>query len=92
MLTLAIILSDVTSLLGPQKDCLATLNKALTDMTQGDNWSFTVICLASLSFHFEYALNFVVVGYLNAVAFSVADVARRVFVIIIVTTSNTNLI
>jgi hypothetical protein len=84
LLTLVVILSGVTALIAPKKDSLGTLSKAFTDMTSGvDSWPFLVVCLASLSFHFEYALSFVLVGYLNSVAFSVCDVSRRVFVIII---------
>lgn len=49
---------------------------------EGDYWPVLLIVVAALSYHIEYTLNFVFVGYVSSVAFSVCDIARRVFIIV----------
>lgn len=50
-------------------------------MQQGDYWPVALIGIASLAYYLEYALNFIFVGYVNSVTFSVSDIARRVAII-----------
>jgi hypothetical protein len=81
ILTLPLLLSPLFGFYENQS--LDILQKAYSDLYAGTSWPATVIILGALAYHFEYALNFVVVGKLNSVTFSVGDIARRIVIIII---------
>jgi hypothetical protein len=47
------------------------------------NWRLLLlILLAALAYHIEYSLNFIFVGFVSPVAFSVCDIARRLGIIV----------
>lgn len=48
-----------------------------------DKWPLTLTIIASLAYYIEYLLNFVFVGYVNNVTFSVCDITRRISIIVI---------
>ena len=50
--------------------------------SQGDYWPLFLVVAAALAYHIEYAFNFVFLGYVSSVAFSVCDIARRVGIIV----------
>jgi len=61
-----------------------TINKILdvhSSLQQGDIWPTALIVIASFAYYVEYVLNFIFVGYVNPVTFSVSDIARRVAII-----------
>lgn len=47
----------------------------------GDSWPLLLTLIAALAYHIEYVLNFVFVGYVSSVTFSVSDIARRIAII-----------
>jgi solute carrier family 35, member E1 len=61
---------------------LEKLAQATAAGMQGDYWPITLVAAASLAYHIEYALNFMYVGFVSSVAFSVSDIARRVAIIV----------
>jgi hypothetical protein len=65
---------------------LTSLNKLMgtyTALQGGDSWPLTLTAIASLAYHIEYVLNFIFVGFVSSVAFSVSDIARRISIITI---------
>jgi hypothetical protein len=54
-----------------------------TAFQEGDSWPLTLTAIASLAYHIEYVLNFIFVGFVSSVAFSVSDIARRISIITI---------
>lgn len=59
------------------------LLNAYTSFQSGDTWPLFLTFIASLAYHIEYLLNFIFVGYVSSVAFSVSDIARRISIITI---------
>ena len=59
------------------------LQTVMTDLSSGNSWPFALVLLASLAYHLEYMLNFIFVGYVNSVMFSVADIVRRIAIIVV---------
>jgi hypothetical protein len=47
----------------------------------GEYWLLFLIIISSLAYYIEYVLNFVFVGYVSSVAFSVSDITRRIAII-----------
>jgi hypothetical protein len=43
----------------------------------------TLVVISAIAYHFEYLLNFIFVGYVNSVMFSVADIVRRIAIIVV---------
>lgn len=65
---------------------LNSFNKLIgtyTSLQAGDSWPLTLTAIASLAYHIEYVLNFIFVGFVSSVAFSVSDIARRISIITI---------
>lgn len=54
-----------------------------TSFQSGDTWPLFLTFIASMAYHIEYVLNFIFVGYVSSVAFSVSDIARRISIITI---------
>jgi hypothetical protein len=54
-----------------------------TSFQAGDQWPLVLTFIASLAYHVEYVFNFIFVGYVSSVAFSVSDIARRISIITI---------
>ena len=52
-------------------------------LVSGDSWPLSLIVLAAIAYHIEYVMNFIFVGYVSAVTFSVCDIARRIAIITI---------
>lgn len=52
-----------------------------SSFVNGDSWPMILTGIASLAYHIEYALNFIFVGYVSSVTFSVSDIARRICII-----------
>lgn len=48
-----------------------------------DFWPFQMLVIAAVAYHIEYLLNFIFVGFVNPVAFSVSDIARRLAIILV---------
>lgn len=53
------------------------LIEAWSKTIEGDLWPVQLLVVAAFAYHCEYALNFVFVGFVSSVAFSVSDIARR---------------
>jgi multidrug transporter EmrE-like cation transporter len=47
----------------------------------GQQWPLALNAIAALAYYFEYVLNFIFVGYVSSMTFSVCDIARRVAII-----------
>ncbi len=47
----------------------------------GDFWPAILMSIAAVAYYMEYVLNFIFVGYVSSVTFSVSDIARRVAII-----------
>lgn len=52
------------------------------DSQRGLYWPFILLLTGAVAYHVEYALNFVFVGFVSSVTFSVCDIARRIAIII----------
>ena len=61
----------------------SVLHNAALDLRGGKWWPSFLLTSGAFAYYLEYMLNFVFVGYVSAVAFSVCDVARRLAVIIV---------
>lgn len=57
--------------------------KSLSQAQKGDYRPATLVLLAGLSYALEYGLYFVFVGLVSSLAFSVADIARRLTTIVV---------
>lgn len=55
---------------------------AYSEAQSGLYWPIILMAVASIAYHVEYALNFVFVGFVSSVTFSVCDIARRIAIII----------
>lgn len=64
------------------KTSIDVLRSVFDKFQTGDRWPLILTVLAALAYHIEYALNFVFVGYVSAVTFSVSDIARRIAIIL----------
>lgn len=65
------------------KSPLATIETIYSDYNRGNNISAMIVSMTALGFHVEYAMTFILVGKMTSVAFSIADIARRIAIIVI---------
>ena len=47
-------------------------------LTNGNIWPVTLACIATFAYFLEYSLNFIFVGFVSPVTFSVCDIGRRI--------------
>jgi solute carrier family 35 protein E1 len=52
------------------------------DQQSGNYWPLFLLVAGAVAYHVEYALNFVFVGFVSSVTFSVCDIARRIAIIV----------
>ena len=53
------------------------------EIGERDVWPFQMLILAAIAYHIEYLLNFIFVGFVNPVVFSVSDIVRRLAIILV---------
>ena len=52
------------------------------EQQKGNFWPLILLVAGAVAYHVEYALNFVFVGFVSSVTFSVCDIARRIAIIV----------
>jgi hypothetical protein len=61
---------------------LEVLYDVFPKASNGETWPLLLLLITACAFYSEYGLNFIFVGYVSSVAFSVCDIARRVAIIV----------
>jgi drug/metabolite transporter (DMT)-like permease len=52
-------------------------------LNAGQYWPLWLSLLAAVTYFVEYSLNFIFVGYVNTLTFSVCDITRRIAIIVV---------
>ena len=90
VMTALVILADLvqlnfnqpTSVLVQPKS-IQIMQSVFNDAGAGSFWPVQLVLLSALAYHLEYMLNFMFVGYVNSVMFSVSDIVRRISIILV---------
>ncbi len=67
----------------PESTPLNSFKYTIDGVLQNNYHPLFLMFVAAMAYHVEYSLNFIFVGYVSPVAFSVSDIARRLAIIII---------
>lgn len=53
------------------------------ELLNGNHYPLFLVVVSAVAYHLEYMLNFIFVGYVNSVMFSVSDIVRRIAIIVV---------
>ncbi len=73
--------SDAAVWILPQS--LVILRSVAQQLQEYNAWPLQLVLISSLAYHLEYILNFIFVGYVSTVTFSVSDIVRRISIILV---------
>lgn len=81
-----------SSILVPTTDALGTkqypmsitiMMSVYNELFNGNSYPLFLVVISAIAYHLEYMLNFIFVGYVNSVMFSVSDIVRRIAIIVV---------